>query len=355
MKGTKELNDYKKLLLSTSYTRGTEAERSFIMQRNQFLRGFLPNALYKYRECNENSFSAFFEDRIYFNTPSNFNDPFDCSVYIDKKKIVNEIKSLYNIDYPKILLDIRKSSYLIESAFSANELPLVKQIYDYVKGLSDKDFELLHIDKLLLKNQIDNYISQMELFADAIIKDNTFNNFISCFSENIDSILMWSHYANNHKGFALQYEFVSDEMGQFNEPDFLFQIHPVIYDNTRIDATAYVAEWLKFAIARFYSKEDYKFSMPDELFYTKAFTLKSIVWKYEKEWRIICSSRQNLNSPISITVKPKSIFLGAKISNINRQILINIATQKKIPIYEMLLKDKSQSFLLEKKCLKEPK
>ena len=28
---------------------------------------------------------------------------------------------------------------------------------------------------------------------------------IACLSESIDSVIMWSHYAQNHEGFALEY------------------------------------------------------------------------------------------------------------------------------------------------------
>ena len=35
-----------------------------------------------------------------------------------------------------------------------------------------------------------------------MIEQNRMTMGISCFSEKEDSILMWSHYADNHKGWA---------------------------------------------------------------------------------------------------------------------------------------------------------
>ena len=44
-----------------------------------------PKSLFHYRSCNERSIEAFRENKIYFNTASNFNDPYDCQKKRQKK------------------------------------------------------------------------------------------------------------------------------------------------------------------------------------------------------------------------------------------------------------------------------
>lgn len=45
-----------------------------------------------------------------------------------------------------------------------------------------------------------------------------------CFSKNMDNILMWSHYADGHKGVCLEWEIDWDKLNN--------QLMPINYDNT---------------------------------------------------------------------------------------------------------------------------
>lgn len=69
---------------------------------------------------------------------------------------------------------------------------------------------------------------------------------IACLSENIKSPLMWAHYANNHKGFAIAYDFRGNNISQcancMNRSCSnikLATIYPIIYSDNRFDATQY--------------------------------------------------------------------------------------------------------------------
>ncbi len=61
---------------------------------------------------------------------------------------------------------------------------------------------------------------------------------IACFSETVQSVTMWSHYADNHEGYALESDlrFIptdGNSMGCF--------IFPVVYDDNRFEATDLIA------------------------------------------------------------------------------------------------------------------
>lgn len=82
---------------------------------------------------------------------------------------------------------------------------------------------------------------------------------VCCFSEVGDSILMWAHYAMQHKGHCLKLDPSITEMSN--------HIFPVLYSNGD--------KFPKFTV--YDLGTDYK---------SKVFGHKHKGWKYEKEWRI---------------------------------------------------------------------
>ncbi|MEM5669933.1 DUF2971 domain-containing protein [Bacillus cereus] len=90
---------------------------------------------------------------------------------------------------------------------------------------------------------------------------------ICCFSEINDSILMWSHYANNHKGFCIEYDFTKEGIDR----SLTKQLQPVLYrDNL-------------FNIGHYFHENGEKMN-PLVINYNAI--VKSTEWSYEKEWRI---------------------------------------------------------------------
>lgn len=49
---------------------------------------------------------------------------------------------------------------------------------------------------------------------------------VVCLSEVYDSMLMWSHYAQNHTGYCIEYDFEENDM-------FYRHLYPVIYTKDR--------------------------------------------------------------------------------------------------------------------------
>jgi len=177
-----------------------------------------------------------------------------------------------------------------------------------------------------------------------------------CLSESIKSPLMWAHYADNHKGFAIGYDFRNNEITQCsNCPNRscsnikLGTIYPVIYSDNRYDATEY-GQWIvRQQINRTIglpTEELYG----DSFLFTKAALHKSNDWSYENEWRIICSTpnlavEQKDRYPIK--KPPIAIYFGSQIPNFYRKILIHIADEKGIPKYQMYVKDYSSQYELD--------
>lgn len=131
---------------------------------------------------------------------------------------------------------------------------------------------------------------------------------ICCFSEKHDSILMWSHYADSHKGFCVGFDknselFCDPKLFQkvfYEKEEFSFYINPT-------DEKMYN------------SKDEYQE-------FDKLFTTKYEDWAYEKEWRLILTL--DLKEPdhyphgrFIVTNAVKTIYFGCKMPEEHKEII----------------------------------
>lgn len=137
---------------------------------------------------------------------------------------------------------------------------------EVMQSLDNYSIELLGaLQNLDYKNELDYDLSQYG---------------VVCLSENGSSNLMWSHYADDHKGVMLELE-----------PERLFQFSPdqlKVMDNDFSAASTkpipidYIDQRLRSDISA-----EYLYEYANSNFIKRIFTAKSIEWSYEKEWRYI--------------------------------------------------------------------
>ena len=98
--------------------------------------------------------------------------------------------------------------------------------------------------------------------------------------------LMWSHYAEKHCGYCL--EFKTKEK---------YKIMPVVYRKHSIDITRDIKSWFSCII----EMENKSFSLTDQELYSyripsekfgRLMYYKDSIWKYENEYRIIASENE---------------------------------------------------------------
>ncbi|MGV8093468.1 MAG: DUF2971 domain-containing protein [Mangrovibacterium sp.] len=209
--------------------------------------------LYRYRVLNPYTFDSIKESFIWFSNPLKFNDPFDCQLFSEYSWLKKQINSGEITDESDILQDYYKN----------------------------------HYKKVIFK-----------VFTD---------NSIACFSETKDEILMWSHYADHHKGICLEYEAAK-------LPENVFTLcKPVIY-------------------CKKYPKLDFsKFLQPGIKnttdFIDRMILTKSEAWKYEKEWRIVLPGYGNkaVKFPPALLT---AVYMGCNISSENRNALIDLLIKR---------------------------
>ena len=116
------------------------------------------------------------------------------------------------------LLDKRYNNYIEKNEKRLESLKENKIYVTNYRCFNDPfEFEMLSVD--MDKLQKENYdIKEIDKFL------NAFKNkiLVACFTTINDNMSMWAHYANNHKGYCVEYEITNTE-----------KIYPVFYEQFR--------------------------------------------------------------------------------------------------------------------------
>lgn len=170
---------------------------------------------------------VFIKHEFYFPSPTNFNDPFDCKVpHLDS-------------------LPEKQRKHFVEE-FVRRRLGSISR----------------HERRTATKN-----LSDKQTFIDltSTIQKNMDGCSLLCSSEQNDDILMWSHYADSHRGICLEFEATT------NTPLF-GEAQPVEYVETYTDFPL-LSDGLEQV--------------------SRTMLTKSSHWKYERAWRILRRVRFN--------------------------------------------------------------
>lgn len=99
---------------------------------------------------------------------------------------------------------------------------------------------------------------------------------VTCFSERSDIPLMWSHYANKHTGFVIEYDFANLSVEDAQKLGFLFKVK---YSHRRPNLDYQLLEEVDLLNKQFNYKDTLLGSIISTIY------TKSSIWRYEKEWR----------------------------------------------------------------------
>ena len=256
-----------------------------------------------------------FEGLVYPSSPLYFNDPYDCEF-------------CFQADALEGILDRETYLHLLENRFSLKKEEKNRILYSDNIEKAMQTVLQAHGGKLSNSwmNILESGLSGcLDKIKDAVR--------VVCLSEVYDSMLMWSHYAKDHTGYCIEYEFDEKDM-------FYNHLHQVVYTKDR------------YAV----SKTDVLEGNKDFLYKTTC--RKSDVWSYEKEWRIITANfnkvmPQKLKYPngkyvLDLKDNIKAFYLGAKISDDFKYEMIQFGERNGISVYQMMLSSKTYELQAKK-------
>lgn len=297
-----------------------------------------PQKLFRYRKIDDNNnfYDALCKNLITTSNPINFNDPFDSLIYVNVQEILDDLKNPRSRTKFKKWLEYNPA--LVQSLQAKQK--------SILKGFLNESDDKYRLNIRVALPKIEKSLSH--IIAHSIDYLKTYSN-IACFSETIKSPIMWSHYVDSHKGFALEYDFKNynspcincSNKCRFAHYDLLF---PVIYSDERFNAKDFIASYFVQSI---FAKVPFGVFVPidDDLAIYKILLRKSMDWKYEQEWRII----SHCNTKPAIYKKPTAIYLGVNMSTRDKNLLIDFANKNNIPVHEMYIEHNSKEYAMNSK------
>ena len=143
---------------------------------------------------------------------------------------------------------------------------------------------------------------------------------LAAFTEIPDSLVLWSHYAANHEGFCVEYDFA-------NHPphDPMVQaLFPVVYTENRFTIGDY--------LNKLRNGGNVNPAVP-----ILAAIHKSPDWAYEREWRLVQMDNGGMDGVLVPMPQPTSVRIGARMKPDHRTELCQIAKTAGFTAYEMRL------------------
>ena len=284
----------------------------------------MPQKLYKYYSFDDKGYhlDSFKNNKIWLSNPENFNDPYDCLLSFTGEKLFNAlIRTRENVVFELFENTNLKFTESEKNQIRKAKQPLKKIQEIIIKNELSREYEI--IDEKLLNNIVYE-TDDSHIFEDlgSIINNIHYqgSTVIRCFSEINNSILMWSHYAENHKGFCLEYDFKT--LGINHEINV--NLFPVIYR------------------PKLFNIDKHLFNNDNSLNYFSfilAAIHKSKEWEYEKEWRLIFplkNAEQLYDVPY-----PTKVIAGAKITEQNKALIKDVSQENNLPFYQAVINNQN--------------
>lgn len=242
---------------------------------------------------------------------------------INKYTILNLLNQEFRLNSPKLFNDPYDGRLLID-----NEL--LKNIT--ISAIKDSQYKEGDIEKLFEDDSNNWFIEEeKKIFFNTAVEDS----YISCFSAEYKSILMWSHYSDFHKGICIKY----------NKQDLEclenMNLKNVIYSDEKRDITAEIINQAAY---------DRKINKINKILEETIFT-KSKCWEYENEWRLVYFKdvEEKIGDGFNIKApKPVAIYMGTNIKCEDRNFIRNLCREREIELYQMQMK-KDKVELIEKR------
>lgn len=243
---------------------------------------------YKYRAFDRNALSILLDKELYFSSPNQLNDPYDCQIDVSGA-LINAIENCELMSIPPF--------------FRQTLLDLQLQL----KSRSET------IEKLL--NELNEYA-------------------VCSFTIHRNHPLMWSHYADAHRGMCLGFNLfkIIESQGDMPSVDNQFLCRAVEYtsDNPILPFLQMLAQTSVSSSSDQYPIGNFLYDLTDTVASTK-----SEAWSYEQEFRLI---RKKSGTVKFIPEALTEVILGSRMTSRDRQTVLNILYQPEwnhVMLYEI--------------------
>lgn len=279
-----------------------DKEKAFQLKRKN-----LPPSLFKYRSADAFSLKNLDEGTIWLSDPIAFNNPFDSLLSWDIIEILDDLlvwggkdagELFINNHYPNLSRSQRRNQL---RSFMRDKSKMRELLLQQQKQFKEKN-----------SRNLQRYREAMKICS---------------FTERLDTLPMWAHYANNHRGFCMEYK-LSSLTSEFAE-----NVFPVLYTQEGINSTSILKQYFS----------GNKRINPDRILMVPF--IKSIDWSYEKEWRYVLDNPALKNGlPLKIGF-PDTVYLGNKLNEEHVREIEDICKRRNIKMAQKELSSKKMGMV----------
>lgn len=302
----------------------------------------LPRYIYRYRPANIKSIEALRTNRMYFSTANYYDDPFDTFIHIDLQDLKRVFEALTENYDEKALIEKGKVFFerVAPSAFSDDAIAKMVKTFGEVYSNPAFRSEALQFFRNI-RNEVKKDIWSV------------------CFSENGFNETLWLKYAQQHKGFVVQYDLDKSELilcgteekckacGVYKSGSVLY---PVYYSDQQYDGTRY-GQFLSYCLL-FSKLQAFDPSQCTNIISNLLSVFGNINWErerlalikkqchqYDEEWRMILNG--SMKGPVMREWIPSAVILGLNMEDAEKSLTIAAAKEAGISsIYQSIINDK---------------
>jgi hypothetical protein len=269
----------------------------------------VPQQLYKYVGFTDRVLEQLYRGEIHFSDPATFNDPLDCQPIVEPDEPNQQLKQLLaelvvrrtekEVDVATKMLKLRSDKAAERrQALSGSAVTAVLNDIEYLADAPDVEDPEAQIRNTLV---------------DAIQTEirKTYDKGVLCLCANWNSPLMWSHYAEQHRGLCIQYDTSTTPAGAIQEID---------YEGTRIVRTSAIRRWLV--------TDDPEARIEIE---RACLLTKSREWEYESEFRMLDTAGLRA-SPLDV----KGVIFGLRCSRARQYTLVKALEGSGIEFFQIV-------------------
>ena len=328
------------------------------------LSSITPMYLYRYRPAHITSDTRGFSSlvsmienkdfHVWFTSPHKFNDPYDSFISPDMSNLYAAFEPVvYNSpDLIKDLIQVLRKKIFPESREEQTKVVFQAILEVLQHPPKESEIQLSPQEEEMCKAYSDYRLKNLLDMTNQSISDSISEQMgVACFSEERSSLLMWSHYAENHSGYCLEYR-TDDIKKAFDES--VYGLFPITYTSkfeplkgdyfdynlhfkeeikelgelftTISQKTGEADDWASM-IAKLVAPEvlpvmnEFIASYNAKLLHNKVLEnhvlkrscTKATEWEYEKEWRVIKRLPDGAaDQDRKLSIMPTCIYLGAK-------------------------------------------
>lgn len=163
----------------------------------------IPPMLFRLFPCEVYSIESLLDDTTGVTSSITFNDPFDTMPMLDGDFLRQKVKQWWKRELDLVYEVWKDNSKVDEYFYTSKEAK--QKIVENIKQIESEKYFL---DRITNEEfAVNESLAETLSVHYQTLRDVQKHTYVACFTEKVDNVLMWSHYARCHSGFAVGYDF----------------------------------------------------------------------------------------------------------------------------------------------------